>query len=406
MSRTHIPLEDIFQGEDASDVVDALDQSIERAFNDECRLVIEGRAEPDETRRSRQQFTLELDPGSDPPPHAESVLAELQRNFEESLGLGFTGTIRMNFKGKGQNVTYRSLQRKTFIEGPEDEDEEAFLMEDEEEDEDAPAPRYGRRAPRAGFFRPPRSGNPRLDLTREDEDDLYVGDHAPPGTISPGRVRGLSSAQGEYIFLPHFEAVVNVGERRNDRVLKALMDQQGLQAEVTKTLLENQRELNEQLLGMLGTKAVRAQREADKPADNKMASWLGSMLVKGVMDKVKQGSGPAGGGAPPSSGGGGSRAATPLPDDYDPYDSPTFTMPSAHSSEFQGEDWDADEFQAPAVRGTHSPAPSSGGGGPVSGNEIMDAIQRLREEDPDAFREVIQERGDELIGPVMEVMSD
>ena len=42
----------------------------------------------------------------------------------------------MNFKGKGQNVTYRSLQRKTFIEGPEDEDEEAFLMEDEEEDEE------------------------------------------------------------------------------------------------------------------------------------------------------------------------------------------------------------------------------------------------------------------------------
>ncbi|MAG27391.1 hypothetical protein CMI47_17810 [Candidatus Pacearchaeota archaeon] len=404
MSRTHIALEDLFQGEEASEVISALDESIGRAVTDECRLVIEGRAEPDETRRSSQQFTVELDPGSDPPPHAESVLAELQRNYEEALGLGFTGTVRMNFKGKGRNVTYRSLQRKVIIEGPEEEEEEDVWDEEEEEG----PPRYGRRG-RRDHFRPVRTANPRLDLSREDDDEFYVDDHAPPGTISPGRVRGLSTTQGEYIFLPHFEAIVNVGERRNDRVLKALMEQQTIQAQITTTLLENQRELNEQMLGMMGTKALRAQREADKPADNKMASWLGGMLVKGVMDKVKQGSpgGSQGGGN--QNRGGQSRQAVPeVAEDYDPYDNPTFTVPSAHSSEFEDDEpaWEPDEFQAPVVRSPRSPAPSTGGNGPLSGNDIMDEIARLRENDPDAFAKTIQERGEELLPAVLEAMSD
>ena len=44
MSRTHIALEDLFQGEEASEVIAALDESIGRAVTDECRMVIEGRA--------------------------------------------------------------------------------------------------------------------------------------------------------------------------------------------------------------------------------------------------------------------------------------------------------------------------------------------------------------------------
>jgi len=414
MAKTHIPLEDLFLGEEAAQVVEALAESIARAGSDECRLIIEGRAEPDETRRSRQEFTVELDPGSDPPPHAESVLAELQRNYEEALSPGFTGTVRLNFKGKGQGTTYRSIQRKAFIEGLEEEeepDEDEYLMEDDE----LPPSRYGGTSPppRGRLFRPHSSRSPRLDLSREDEDEGYFDEASPPGTISPGRVRGLSPGQGEYIFLPHFEAVINVGERRNDRVMKALMEQQHLQVEVTKGLLENQRELNEQLLGMIGTKSLRSnQQPAEKPQDGKMASWLGSMLVNGVMKQM----GAAGDGAKAKGGGSGQRQAT-APrgavqssprEDYDPYDNPTFTVPSAHSSEFAGEEkWndEEEEFRAPMRRPEGSPS-SSGSDGPMSGNEIMDAIRDLRETDPDAFKETIQERGEELLPAVMEAMSE
>jgi hypothetical protein len=412
MAKTHIPLEDLFLGEEAAQVVEALAESIARAGSDNCRLIIEGRAEPDETRRSRQEFTVELDPGSDPPPHAESVLAELQRNYEEALSPGFTGTVRLNFKGKGQGTTYRSIQRKAFIEGP---DEDEIEEEDYMEDEELPPSRYGGppAPPRGRLFRPHSSRSPRLDLSREDEDESYFDGHSPPGTISPGRVRGLSPGQGEYIFLPHFEAVINVGERRNDRITKALMAQQELMTEVTKGLLDNQRELNEQLLGMIGTKSVRAQQAVDKPQDGKMASWLGSMLVNGVMKQMKQGGGGSGG---PSGSGQRSAPAPPRasvpagPTDsaeYDPYENPTFTVPSAHSSEFAGEeDWEEEEFQAPMHRPESSPASRGGSNGPMSGNEIMDAIRDLREREPEAFKETIQERGEELIGPVMEAMGE
>ena len=167
---------------------------------------------------------------------------------------------------------------------------------------------------------------------------------------------------------------------------------------------------------MIGTRSLRsAQQPTEKPQDGKMASWLGSMLVNGVMKQM----GAAGEANKSRPGGPGSgqrqapappRASVPASprEDYDPYDNPTFTVPSAHSSEFAGEDaWeDEEEFRPPMHRPESAPSRSAGPSGPMSGDEIMDAIRDLREREPEAFKETIQERGEELIGPVMEAMSE
>ena len=102
------------------------------------------------------------------------------------------------------------------------------------------------------------------------------------------------------------------------------------------------------------------------------------------------------------------QAAAEATEDYDPYDNPTFTVPSAHSSEFEDDEpsWEPEEFHAPTVQSGRSPATANGVSGPLSGNDIMDEIARLREDDPDAFAKTIKERGDELLPAVLEAMSD
>lgn len=370
MPRVPNTLEDVFEGEHVGPLIEAVEAAIEQARDAGEYLQIECRLEP-RGGRSRQTQLLDIDPEAPSPPIPEAIVQELYRHYLGIAEDGFRGTLRMNFRQRGNSqVVYESFQRSVVI--PSEEDEDEF---------------YGG----GGGL-----DAPHLDLTLEDPDEQYLNG-APRGVLSPGRVGGLSPKHADYMFLPLYQETIATAERRTDALLRTFVESQTAMVEMHRSATESNTTIIERLLERLprGQLQVGEEPEEHRTRDKGISDWLGSMLIGQVKKSLVGGKKAAKQvGQAPSSQLSRPSAASP---EYDGWgEAPTFGVPAVHQSEWGGED-------GPEVA-DFSPAPiTPSGGGDV---DLISEIRRMSSEDPESFKQLVQENSDELLPVFMDALDD
>ena len=224
MPRVPNTLEDVFEGEHVGPLIEAVEAAIEQAREAGEYLQVECRLEP-RGGRSRQTQCLDIDPEAPSPPIPEAIVQELYRHYLGIAEDGFRGTLRLNFRQRGNSqVVYESFQRSVVI--PSQEDEEEF---------------YGG----GGGL-----DAPHLDLTLEDPDEQYLSG-APRGVLSAGRVGGLSPKHADYMFLPLYQETIATAERRTDALLRTFVESQTALVEMHRSATESNTTIIERLLERL-----------------------------------------------------------------------------------------------------------------------------------------------------------
>ena len=371
MPRTPNTLDDVFEGEHLGPLIETVSAAIEKARDAGEYLQIECRLEP-RGGRSRQTQLLDVDPDAPSPPIPEALVQELYRHYLNLAEEGFRGTLRMNFRQKGNSqVVYESFQRSIVI--PSEEDEEEY---------------YGG----------PGLDAPHLDLTLEDPDEAYLTD-APRGVLSSGRVGGLTAKHADYMFLPLYQETIATAERRTDALLRTFVDSQTAMVEMHRSATESNTTIIERLLERLprGSLQIGEEPEESRSRDKGISDWLGSMLISQVKKSLvggKKASKQVTGGRPPA---GIQRPQIPAPE-YDGWgEAPTFGVPAVHPSEW-GED------SAPAADFDPPPSPAPAGG---SANvDLIHEIRKMSQQDPNGFRQLVQENSDELLPVFMDALDD
>jgi len=361
MPRVPNTLDDIFEGEHLGPLIQTVESAIDKARDAGHYLQIECRLEP-RGGRSRQTQLLEIDPDAPSPPIPEAIVQELYRHYMNVAQEGMRGTLRMNFRQRGNSqVVYESFQRAVVI--PSDDEDEIF---------------YGG----------PGLEAPEMDLTLEDPDEAYLTD-APRGVLSSGRVGGLTAKHADYLFLPLYQEQIATAERRTDALLRTFVESQTALVEMHRSATESNTTIIERILERLprGSLQVGEEPEEGRTRDKGISDWLGSMLISQVKKSITGGKKAAKQVVAPSAG------ALPRPNvqspDYEGWgESPTFGVPAVHPSEW-GDD------NAPAMGDFSPPAPMGGGGG--GGVDLIDEIRKMSQHDPQGFKQLVQENSDELL---------
>ena len=366
MPRVPNTLDDIFEGDHLGPLIQTVESAIDKAREDGKALQIECRLEP-RGGRSRQTKLLDIDPDAPAPPIPEAIVQELYRHYLNIAEEGMRGTLRMNFRQRGNSqCVYESFQRAVIVPSDDDEEEEY----------------YGGTGLEA----------PHLDLTLEDPDEAYLTD-SPRGVLSSGRVAGLTAKHADYLFLPLYQEQIATAERRTDALLRTFVESQTAIVEMHRSATESNTTIIERLLERLPRGSLQIGEEPDevRGKEKGISDWLGSMLISQVKKSLvgpkkaaKQVANSAGALPRPSS----------QSPDYDGWgESPTFGVPAVHSSEW-GEEGSPVEDDFPVQ-------PS--GGHQV---DLIHEIRRMSSEDPNAFKRLVQQNSDELLPVFMDALDE